>query len=217
MYTIDLLKGEGVPIRSRPGGIAFACLIVVLPFLAVLGTTSFCMDNDVVIAIQQQQVSRLTTAVGALSGAVQKREALEREKTEATRMLADVKTALGGHHQWSPILTSLAESLSDTLVLTRLEARQDTIRATVPAKDGPARKVEVSLPVRVLRICVYGKDKEASAEAVRRLQESLRSSVALGPLLDTITVSQAATTMDGHEAALYELNCVFKPVENQMI
>ncbi len=212
MYTIDLLKGEGVPIRSRPGGIAFACLIVVIPFLAAFGAVNFHLDCDVVIAIQKQQVNRLTTAVEALSSAVQKRESLEKEKAEASCMLSDVKTALGGHNQWSPTLASLVESLSDTLILTRLEARQDTLRTKVPAKDDPTKKIDTSVPVHALRICVCGKDKESSSEAVRKFQESLRSSAAIGPMLDAITVSQDATTLDGHEAVLYELNCVFKPV-----
>lgn len=212
MYTVDLLQGEGIPIRSRPGGVAFACLIVVVPFLAATGMTRYYLDNDIVITIQKQQENRLTTAVQALSSAVQKREALEKEKAEATQTLSEVKTALGEHHQWSPVLASLLESLSDTLVLTRLEARHDTIRAKVSVKDDPAKKIDTNVPVRVLKICVCGKDKESSSEAVRRLQEGLRSAPALGPLLDTITVSQDATILDGHEAALYELNCVFKPV-----
>jgi hypothetical protein len=212
MYAIDLLKGEGVPIRSRPGGVAFACLLVVVPFLAAFGMASYYVDNNVVLAIQQQQVSRLDAALEALAGAVQKRDALEKEKMDANHMLADVKTALGEHRQWSPVLACLIESLSDTLVLTRLEVRPDTIRAKVPAKDDPTRKIDGVLPVRVLQICVGGKDRESSSEAVRRLQESLRSAPALGPLLDTITPSQSTTTLDGHEATLYELNCVFKPV-----
>jgi len=212
MYTVDLLKGEGVPIRSRPGGIAFACLIVVVPFLAGTGAVSFYLDSNVVIAIQQQQVNRLAVTIEALSGAVQKKDALEKEKVQATRMLADVKTALGGRTQWSPVLASLVENLSETVVLTKLEARQDTIRCKVPAKDDPTRQVDGSVPVRALRICVCGKDKESSSEAVRKLQESLRSSPATGPMVDTITVSQDATTLDSQEAVLYELNCVFKPV-----
>jgi hypothetical protein len=211
MYTMDLLKGEGIPIRSRPGGIAFACLIVMVPFLAAGGMTSYYMDNNVVISILKQQESRLTVAVQALSGAVRQREALEKKKADAVHTLSEVKTALGEHHQWSPILASLVDSLSDTLVLTRLEARHDTIRGKVPAKDDPSKKVDTNIPVRVLRVCVCGRDKESSAEAVHRLQESLRSAPALGPLLDTITVSQDVMTLDGHEAALYELNCVFKP------
>jgi hypothetical protein len=211
-YAIDLLQGEGLPIRSRPGGIAFACLIVVVPFLTAFGAVSFYTDCDVIIAIQRQQVSRFTTAIEALSDAVQKRDALEKKKAEAARILSDVKATLAKHNQWSPALASLVESLSDTLVLTRLEARQDTARYRVPSKDDPTKKVETNVPVRVLKICVCGKDKESSSEAVRKFQESLRSSAAIGPMLDAITVSQDTTMLDGHEAALYELNCVFKPV-----
>ena len=211
-YTIDLLKGEGLPIRSRPGGIAFACLVVVLPLLTAFGAVSVYLDSDIVITIQKQQASRLATAIEALSSAVRKREALEGEKTEATRVLSDVKATLGGHSQWSPILASLVESLSDALLLTKLEARRDTVRIKVPAPDDPTRKVETSVPVRALKICVCGKDKESSAEAVRRVQENLRSAPAIGPMLDTVTVSQDAATVDGQEAVLYELNCVFKPV-----
>jgi hypothetical protein len=211
-YTIDMLKGEGLPIRSRPGGIVFACLVVVVPFLAGFGAMSVYLDSDVVITIQKQQASRLGMAVEALSNAVHKREALEREKMEAACVLSEVKTSLGGRTQWSPTLASIVESLSDTLVLTKLEARQDTVRIKVPAKDDPTKKIDASVPVRALKICVCGKDKESSSEAVRRVQENLRSAPAIGPLLDTITVSQDATTLDGHEAVLYELNCVFKPV-----
>jgi len=212
MYTIDLLKGEGVPIRCRPGGIAFACLIVVVPFLVGVGALSFYMDGRVVITIQNQQVSKLTTAIASLSDAVHKKESLEKEKAQVTGMLSDVKAGLGGRTQWSPILGSLVESLSEPLVLTKLEAHQNTVRHKVPSKDDPSKKVEISIPVRELRIGVCGKDKESSSEAVRQFQESLRSSPTIGPVLDTITVSQNATNLDGQEAVLYELNCVFKPV-----
>jgi hypothetical protein len=211
-YTIDLLKGEGLPIRTRPGGIAFVCLVVVVPFLAAFGAVRLYMDCDVVIATQKQQANQLAMVVETLSSAVHKRDALEREKAEAVGVLSDVKAALGGHSQWSPTLASLIESLSDTLILTKLEARRDTVRIKVPAKDDPTKKVDASVPVRALKICVCGKDKESSSEAVRRVQENLRSAPAIGPMLDTITVSQDATTLDGHEAVLYELNCVFKPV-----
>jgi len=210
-YGIDLLQGEGVPIRSRPGGIAFACLVVVVPFLAGLGVVSFYLDCEVVIAIHQQQVSKLAAAVEALSGATEKKETLEKEKGEAARVLGDVKTALEGRAQWSPILAALVDNLSDTLVLTRVEARQGTTRCQVPAQDDPARTIEATVPVRELKICVCGQDQDGSSEAVRMFQESLRSSPALGPVLDTITVARDVATLENQEAVLYELSCVFKP------
>jgi hypothetical protein len=211
MYTIDLLKGEGTPIRSRPGSIAFACLIVAVPFLAGSGLVNFFLDGRAIVTIQRQQMRKLTAGIEALSGAVQKKETLEKEKVQAAGVLSEVKAGLGGYTRWSPLLVSLVDNLSDTLVLTKLEARQGILRGKVPARDDPTKKVDASVPVRELRICVGGKDKDSSAEAVRRFQETLRSSAALGPMLDSITVSQSTVRLDHQPGVLYELNCVLKP------
>jgi Tfp pilus assembly protein PilN len=212
LYTIDLLKGEGVPIRSRPGGIAFACLLVVVPLLAATAGLNLYLDSRVVLAIQTQQVSRLTLATEALAAAVRKKNKLLEEKAEAAKMLSEVQMVLAGRTQWSPILAWVAENVSDTLVLTRLEARQNTVRVKVPAKNDPGMKIDVSVPMPELRLSVCGKGRENSSEAVRRLQENLRSSTVLGRRLDTITVSQSATTLDGQEAVQYELNCLLQPM-----
>jgi len=212
MYTVDLLKGEGVPIRCRPGGIAFACLLVVVPFLIGLGTVSYYLDGRVVVTIHKQQLNRLTTTIQTLSEAVQMREALERKKVRTAGLLSEVHAALDGKVQWSPILAALVENLSDTLVLTKLEARYNNVVCKVPAKSDPTMKIDMSVQVRELAIGVCGRDKQSSAEAVRKFQESLRSLPTLGPRLDTVTVSQSATTLDGEAGVLYELNCVFKPV-----
>lgn len=210
MYTIDLLKGEGIPIRSRPGGIALACLIVVVPLLLGLAMTSIYLDGQVVLSIQKQQLSKLEAASEALSKAVTRKDLLDQEKSQASARLCDIKTALDGYTQWSQILATLVESLSDTLVLTRLEARRDTVRVKVPAKEDPARKIEVSVPVRALKLSVCGQQVATASQAVRNLQEELRSSPTLGPLLDTITVSQNTAMLDSQKAVLYELECVFK-------
>jgi len=97
---------------------------------------------------------------------------MEKEKTQTTHVLSDVKTALDGRTQWSPVLASLVDNLSDTLLLTRLEARQDTVRRKVPAQDDPTKKIDVSVPVRTLKICVCGRDKANSPEAVRKFKRA---------------------------------------------
>ena len=212
MYSIDLLKGDGIPIRSRPGGIAFACLLVAVPVLMTIGAVTFYMDCNVIIAIKKKQVHRLEAVVETLSDAVQQKETLEREKTEALTLLGDVSTALQEHAQWSNVLTEVVESISDALILTRLEASEDKVRRRVPAKDDPTKRIDVSVPVRTLRIRVCGREKQVSYDAVRDLQDRLRSSAQVGPMLDTITVCQESELLDGAEAVLYELHCTFKPL-----
>jgi len=211
MYTVDLLQGEGIPIRSRPGGIALACLIVVVPLLVGLGMTSFYLDGQIILSIEKQQLSNIESASGALTHALKRKESLEQEKSRTTAVLAQIKTALDGHTQWSRTLDALVENLSETLVLTRVEATQRMAQQKVPSKDDPTRKVEVSVPMRTLKLCVCGRQPGIALDAVQTLQENLRSSPVFGPKIDTITVSQNVAMLDDQEGVKYELECVFKP------
>lgn len=210
MYGIDLLKGEGIPIRSRPGGTVLACLIVVVPLLLGLTMTNLYLDGRVVLSIQRQQLGRLVVGIETLSQAVKRKESLEQEKTRTMARLSDIKAALDRYTQWSPTLAALIESLSDPLVLTRLEARRDIVRRKVPTKEDPTRTVDVSVPARALKLSVGGQQAAATSQAVRSLQDNLRSSPVIGPMLNTITVSQNAVLLDGQEAVLYELECALK-------
>ncbi len=210
MYTVDLLMGEGIPIRSRPGGIALACLIIVAPLLIGLGMTSYYMDGQIILSIESQQLNNIETASGSLSQAVKRKELLEQEKALATGTLSQIKTAVGEYTQWSQALVALVENLSDSLVLTHLEAGQRTVQRKVPAKDDSMKKVDVTVPVRTLKLCVCGRQAGTALDAVQALQDNLRSSTVIGPMLDTITVSQSLATLDNQEAVMYELECVLK-------
>jgi Tfp pilus assembly protein PilN len=212
MYTIDLLKGEGIPIRSRPAGIAFACLVVAVPVLAGIGAATFYEDCQVVIAVEKQQLRKLDAALETLSAAVAEKEALERDRDKVVAVLSDVKASLQGRIQWSGILVDVVQSLSEPLVLTRLETQLETVRRKVPDRNDPENQIDVSVPVRSLRIRVRGRDAEVSYDAVRDLQDRLRRSPEIGPRLDTVTVSQEVEQWDEAEAVAYELNCMFKPV-----
>ncbi len=211
MYAIDLLDGEGVPIRSRPGCIAFACLLLVVPLIVGVVIVGVYLDRQVTVSIQSQQLSRLEGVLGTLSGALEKKRTLEEQRTTAAGFLADIKTALDRHTQWSPALTAVTESLPEALVLTKLEARQEFVSRKVPSKANPNTTVDVRVPVRSLGIGVCGYDGNVSYRAVRLLQDRLRSSTVLGPRLDAVTVSQESGTLDGEDVVRYELNCTFKP------
>lgn len=212
MYEIDMIKGEGIPIRSRPRGIAFACLVIIVPLLAGLVAASIYCDGEVAISIRQQQLERLEGGIAKLSEALQKKEALEKEQTQIISLLSNVQKGLASHTQWSPILEALVTSTPDVLTLLRLETRMETLQRKVAAKDDPARKIEIGVPARALKIGVGSHDKRGSYDVVRGLREDLQSSPVVGPLLDAVTVSQNAGMLDGQDAVQYELNCTFKPL-----
>jgi Tfp pilus assembly protein PilN len=211
MYTIDLLKAEGIPIRSRPSGIAFASLVILVPLLLGILIVGTYLDHRVTLSIQTDELARVEKVLGTLSEALEKKRALEEQKAAASGVLVDVNTALSRQMQWSPVLTTLAANMPDALVLTRLEARQEYVWHKVPAKDDPKTTIEISVPQRSLTIDVCGYDRDKTSLAVRDLQERLRSSAAMGPRLSQMTVSQESATLDGEHVVNYELNCAFGP------
>lgn len=214
MYAIDLLGGEGVPIRSRPGCIAFACLLIVVPLIVGIVIVGVYLDRQVTVSIQSQQLARLEGVLGTLAEAVAVKRSLQEQQATATDLLEDIQTALDSYWpsgQWSPALAAVTESLPETLVLTKLEARQEFVTRKVPSKANPKTTVETSVPVRSLGIGVCGYDQDGSYRAVRQLQDRLRASAVLGPRLDAVTVSQESGTLGGEEVVRYELNCTFKP------
>ena len=211
MYTIDLLGGEAVPIRSRPGWIAFVCMLIAVPLLVGVVLVGIHMDRQVTVSIQTQQLTRLEGVLKTLTSAMEKKKALEEQRAATIGLLVDIGKALGRHTQWSPVLETVTESLPEALVLTNLSARQEFVSRKVPSKENPDQTVTVSVPMRSLSISVWGHDGGTTYRAVRQLQDRLRSSETLASRLDTITVSQESGPFDGQPGVRYELNCTFKP------
>lgn len=211
MYEIDLLKGEGVPIRSRPGGIAFACLVIAVPLIAGIAMTSIYLEHRVATSVQSQQLTRLRRVTAALSSALETKRSLEDQKTLGVHLLSDVKTALTRHTQWSTTLTTVIECLPEALILTKLAATRDTVRREIPSRDNPDVMVAANFPVRSLQIRVAGRHEDTAYRAVRDFQDRLRSSATLASRIDTLTVSQESEFLDGQSVVSYELICAFKP------
>ena len=57
MFTIDLLKGQGIPIKSRPEGIVIAAVTLAVPIIIAVIIFSFYLNNSIVISIQRQKNS----------------------------------------------------------------------------------------------------------------------------------------------------------------
>ena len=56
MFTIDLLKGESVPAKSSPEGIAVVAVTFVVPIIIAMVMVSFYLSNIINISVQKQEV-----------------------------------------------------------------------------------------------------------------------------------------------------------------
>lgn len=211
MFTIDLLKGQGIPIRSRPEGIAIAVMAISVPLFVAILLFSLYLRNTVIISIQKEGIANYQTQIDKLASAVKQYRSLEGEKQLYKSCLSEVKSAVVRHTQWSPVLATLVESMPQPIVLTKLEAKQRHGRKRVPKKDNPDVTIDISVPVRSLHMNVAANIDSDSDEAVRDYRNRLLNSKPLEAKLENISVAQKTGTLEGTEVISYEIDCAFKP------
>ena len=211
MFTIDLLKGQAIPPKGRPGGLAIMAMTAVVPIAAAMGMFILYLNNDVAASVRMKEITRLELEIRKLSGAIKLQNALEKEKAAYRKCLSEVKASTGRHVQWSPVLTTLMENMPDSVVLTSLAIEHDSVRKKVPKKGNPKKKVEISVPVRILRLSVTGGHQSNCSQAVKDFMDRLWASASLGPKLEKISHSQEQAKMDGKQLVSYEIGCFFKP------
>ncbi len=211
MFTVDLLKGQGLPIKSRPTGIVISAIAVAVPVIIAMIMLGFYLRNKIIISVQKQEITKWETEIGKFSELVKLQESFEKERTVYSSCIAEVKSSIGKYVQWSPVLATVVENMPDSVTLSALEAKQRFIRKKVPQKDDPKKTNDVDVPVRTLRVSVCGSPQAHSDEVVRDFQSRLRSSAFLGPKLENINVSQESSKLDGQDIIIYQIDCVFKP------
>ena len=169
------------------------------------------MNNGDALSVKEKEIAKYEMEISKHSGAVKMQKALQKERQACREYLSEVKSSIGKHTQWSPVLTTLMENIPDSVILTSLEIDHDSIRKSVPRKDNPTQKIEVSSPVRILKLGVSGGDQSDCDQAVQDFMGRLWAADSLGPKLENIAHSQESKEVDGSDVISYEISCFFKP------
>ncbi|UCC98209.1 MAG: hypothetical protein JSW66_20480 [Phycisphaerales bacterium] len=211
LFKIDLLKGQAIPLKSKPGGLAMVVVTAAMPITVAMGMVSLYLHNNIEVAVKEKEIARYDAQIGEFSDAVQLKAALEKEKIACKAYLSDVSSSVKRHTQWSPILTTLIENMPDSVVLTDIEVEQKSVKKKVPKPDDPKKTIEIDVLVKTLRLSVSGGPERNCDDAVRDFRDRLRSSALLGSKLENIAVAQESETREGRDVVSYEISCVFRP------
>jgi len=211
MFTIDLLKGQGVPRKSRPVGMVAAVVAVAVPVIAAAAVFSCYLRNAIAISIKKQAVAGYEAKIDKLSDAVKLHKSREQDKSLYINSLSEVKSSLVNYTQWSDVLAAVVQNLPDAVVLTKLEVTEQHAKKKVPSKDDPKKTIDISVPVKTLKINVAGSPESNCDEAVREFRNRLLRSQSLQQSLAGINVSATSGTLGEQEVISYEIDCNFKP------
>jgi Tfp pilus assembly protein PilN len=212
MFTVDLLKGQGRPVRTRPQGLAIFVTTFAVPVLVAILMVGYYVRNEVIISVQKQNITNFETQTLRLADALKLKGSCEKDKSAVNSCLVDVSAEIHRHVQWSPVLVTLVENLPDSVVLTDLEAKHRLMKRKVAVKGDAEKKVDASIPVRTLKMRVSGNPSYNCDLEVRAFRDRLRASKVLGLALEDIVIaSQGHDTLDGHDVVCYDIECIFKP------
>jgi hypothetical protein len=210
MFTIDLLKGRGIPVRNRPENIAVAAVTVAVPVIIALIMFGYYMRSSIVLSVQKQEIIGCDTQISKMSEAAALQKTFESEKKIANGCLSEVATNIKNHIQWTPVLVEIVKNMPNSILLTGINVKEDNITKKVFSKE-TGKTTDVSVPVRTLQINVFETSGSVHGQSIRDFQDSLRSSAVFGPQLDNISVSQGVEKLKGQDVVSYQIDCSFKP------
>jgi Tfp pilus assembly protein PilN len=188
-----------------------AVVAVAVPVIAAAAVFSCYLRNAIAISIKKQAIAGYEAKIDKLSDAVKLHKSREQDKSLYINSLSEVKSSIVNHTQWSDILTTVVENLPDAVVLTKLEVTEQHAKKRIPEKDDPKKTIDISVPVKTLKINVAGSPGSNCDEAVREFRNRLLRSQSLQQSLAGINVSATSGTLGEQEVISYEIDCNFKP------
>jgi Tfp pilus assembly protein PilN len=214
MFTIDLLKGQGRPVRTKPQGVAIFVATFAIPAVVALVLAGYYTRTSVVISVQKQNINSLDLQIKRLSDAIKYKTGCEKEKASIANCITDVASSIQRHTQWSGTLMSLLENLPDSVIISSIEIQYTYTKkkAAAGSAEKTDKKKDSSVIVRVLKIKVSGNPSYNCDLEVRAFRDRLKASKELGPKLeDVIIASQGHENYDGRDVVTYDIECIFKP------
>jgi Tfp pilus assembly protein PilN len=210
MHTIDLLRGQGIPVKTTLGSAAMVVVMVVVPIFAVAGMADRYLQNKTEIGIKQQAITVEQKTIEEFADDVKYRESLQKQQDVVNSKLSEVSSSLGNYIQWSAVLETLARYMPAQMVMSSLRAESTSERQQVPSKNDPKRTVNVTILKRRLVLDISGTEMRDYGDVVQAYANRLKSSPVLSPKLEGIEVSQKPGSSGDANTVSYTMNLKFK-------
>ena len=211
MISVDLLKGEGRPIKSRPGVVALMVVPFIFPVLAGVFLVGWYQSDKIMMRVQVKKLTSYNEGPQQYSDVEQLLQDAAAESKYINSCLIEVSGTINHHRQWSPVLSSLTENLPPAVSLNSLELLREKKREKIPDKDDTQKTVLVDKYQYTLRITTDTGTTVEDDAAVQVFIQQLRNSSLLAPRIEDIRIaSQQSVSEETVDIVRYEIDCVFK-------
>jgi len=209
MFEIDLLKGEGIPIKSKPGGAALLAFTVAIPVIAIMIILVNFLYSGILLSMQKQSLERIEEKISNLSEITELRRTIHTRKNGINLCLTEVNDILPKYLSWSPVLEIIARNMPETLVLEELKVTSNLTSDLIVNVVDPSKTKKILKSKRILIITLYRDINQGSDEVVL---DFLRSLDASGFIKEkSANVRPLSQTADNRKDTMfYVIECVFE-------
>jgi hypothetical protein len=201
VFNIDLLKGQGIPIKTSPHGVAIIAVGIVIPLVVALIMTGIFLKNRVIIPIKEHEVAVYNQKMQTLSEGVKAQQMFDKNRESINASVPETAAAVRKFTAWSPVIRTIAENMPGAMVLSRLDAKQTASAQQGTGTPSVSREVEMS---------ISGKAGGNWDEDVKGFRSRLLESGTLKSRLQDIPVAQQSSKGGQNDAVNYDLRMLFR-------
>lgn len=211
MITMDLLKGQALPVRSNVKGAAITGVAFSVPAVLLLVILGSYFHDRIRIDTQSRVLEKYESKFDNLKAGLEREKSLQEKRSNLNLCLAEVSGAMNNQVQWSQILMLLSEHLPESMVVDRLEVKVKQMSVIVPKKSDPTRKINVPRSIRTLSISMYSLAEGEGDRAVKIFQQKLMKSESFTAVVKEVIIASRIPDKSGDKDIIrYELDCAFK-------
>ena len=211
MFTIDLLKGKGVPVQLKPATIALGSVPFVVPVLVAVVLICLYGATVVRVAGAQSEIASLDEQIFKHLPEAKFAREINAGINYTNKDLNEVAIAIKQFCQFTGVLETLSEELPDSILFKDIKITGVGDKVKIPDPKDSSKKVESHLMKRTMQINVCGIPSRRTDVAVHEYIKRLQKSEALGSLIERIgIVSEEDGKLDNKTVTLYGIECKFK-------
>ena len=210
MFSIDLLKGKGLPQTFDVKTSVLKTVPILIPLLAITVFAASYQRDRAMLNNQQQTLKSNQQQIEQYTKDMAEYNRVNTQIKGMEKCLKDISKALSYRIQVSDVLVELVQSLPDSIFIYEIKLDRNAQRIKDQQED--SAEVKQRLVVRrQMQLVVCGYDAEQSDAAVQDYVNKLEQSPLLSETFVEIKPSaRQQGEVDGRPAIYYEIDCVLQ-------
>ncbi len=210
MFSIDLLKGKGLPETIDLKRSILKALPILIPALAVTLFASAYQHDKASLRDQRQILSSNQQQLALHTEDIAEYNKIDLKIKGMQKCLNDISKAMTYRVQVSEVFVELSQALPENIFVYEINLDRKSVQEKIQNPD--SGEVTQRLVVRrKLNLVLCGYDADRSDAAVQEYVNALKQSLLLAEIFTEIKPSaRQQGEVDGRPAIYYEIECILR-------